>query len=89
MKDNIEKDNIDYLPIWKKNATPEEKFMELALIARKHPERFDKLVVIWQEAIDESTRTDYTSNRDLTTTLGLLELGKFEMLKVGYRLLQE
>lgn len=42
-------DNVEYLPLWKKDATPEERLLELAMIARKHPERFDKIVVLYVE----------------------------------------
>lgn len=42
-------DNVEYLPLWKKDATPEERLLELAMIARKHPERFAKIVVLYVE----------------------------------------
>jgi len=40
--------SIDYLPIWKKDATAEEWLLQVAAIARKHPERFDKVVLIYE-----------------------------------------
>lgn len=42
-------DNLSYLPNWKKGATPDERFMELAMIARKHPERFARILVLYEE----------------------------------------
>lgn len=85
------KDNVDYLPIWKAGSTVEEQFMELALIARKHPERFERFIVIYQESKDNHTRTDYLTKQglQLNCTLGLLEMGKFELLKECYRLMQD
>lgn len=85
------KDNVDYLPIWKANSTPEERFMELALIARKHPESFEKMIVIYQEQSDGYSKTEYCTNNglDITETLGLIELGKFEVIKHCYGLMQE
>ena len=85
------KDNVDYLPIWKANSTPEERFMELSLIARKHPQRFEKMIVIYQEQSDGYSKTEYCANNglDITETLGLIELGKFEVIKHCYGLIQE
>lgn len=42
-------DPVSYLPVWKKNATAEERLLELAMIARKHPERFAKMLVAYVE----------------------------------------
>jgi hypothetical protein len=84
------KDNVDYLPIWKKNATPEEKFMELALIARKHPEKFNRMIVVYQQQHDGYTQTRYADNElSLIETLGLIEMAKFEIIKECYSLVQE
>lgn len=44
---------IDYLPIWKKNAPVHERLQELAEIARKHPERFQKWVLVYAEDNDQ------------------------------------
>lgn len=44
-------DNVEYLPLWKKDATPEERLLELAMVARKHPERFSKIVVLYVEEL--------------------------------------
>lgn len=49
-------DNVEYLPIWKRDATPEERLLEVAMIARKHPDRFNKLVIVYQEEL-ENKRT--------------------------------
>jgi hypothetical protein len=81
------KDNVDYLPIWKANATAEERFMELAMMARKHPERFNKMVVIYQEDVNkDGWIARYQGSANLTTNeiLGLLEIAKFEVLKHVY-----
>lgn len=47
--------DVSYLPIWKKNASVAERLEEIALIARKYPERFDKLVVLYVETLPGPT----------------------------------
>lgn len=84
---------IDYLPIWKINATAEERFLELASVARKHPERFARTVVIFEEVLPvEKGDTNpctavrwITSGADNTQALGLLEVGKHHILKFMFR----
>jgi hypothetical protein len=41
--------DIDYLPVWKAGATAEERLLELAAIARKHPERFSVFAITYVE----------------------------------------
>lgn len=43
--------DVTFLPVWKRGATAAERFEELAMYARKHPERFDKLLVLYVEQI--------------------------------------
>lgn len=82
-------DNVEYLPIWKSEATAEERFNELAMIARKHPERFKRVVVIFEEQLPlESGRTyPDTITRYVTTgccatmALGVIEAGKQKLLR--------
>ncbi len=74
--------NVDYLPIWKKDATPEEFLMEIAIMARVHPVWFDKLVLAYES---EPTKDGYSKTRyqcrNCTTTelLGLVESAKEEV----------
>lgn len=80
--------NIEYLPIWKKGATAEERFLELSHIARKHPERFESFVLIHEERLDgreDKMKIDYAChNVDTMKLLGLIELGKRRVLKVTH-----
>jgi len=46
-------DKISYLPVWKKGATAAERFMELSHVASKHPEMFEKFVVLYTEELDD------------------------------------
>lgn len=75
---------VAYLPIWKKNATAEERLLELASIARTNPSKFDKFLIIYQEISPDG---EYTQERTLafncTTNevLGLLKLGEHKILK--------
>lgn len=69
---------VDYLPVWKKNSTPEEWFMELASIARRHPERFGKVVVVFEEMTERGAAKYGYHCRNCKTLelLGLLVAGK-------------
>lgn len=81
-------DNVEYLPIWKKGSSAEEFLFELSMIARKHPERFEKMVLVHQGALPSgSTFTNYAT-RQVTTNevLGLLEIGKMEVLRYTAKL---
>jgi uncharacterized protein YeaO (DUF488 family) len=84
MPDEPVKDNVDYLPIWKKGASPSDRLEELALIARKHPERFAQFAVVYVETLrpkDEQlagrimVRT-WEHGCSITEAVGLYELGK-------------
>lgn len=81
-------DNVDYLPIWKKDATAEERFLELANMARKHPERFLHCIVIYQERVTlehgdgTAFNTRYvTHGLDTLGAIGLFEVGKLSLLR--------
>lgn len=82
-------DNVEYLPIWKNEATAEERFQELAMIARKHPERFKRVVVVYEEDMPlqkgetyPRTLTRYvTSGVSCTLALGVFEAGKQKLLR--------
>lgn len=43
--------DVDYLPVWKRGATATERFDELAMVAKKHPERFGKIAVVYEETL--------------------------------------
>lgn len=78
-------DNITPMPLWKKNATPEERMLEVAHMAREHPERFSKIALIYQEDINggASSVVRYACYGVTTTELiGLIECGKIEVMKV-------
>lgn len=71
--------NVLILPVWKKGASSEEWFYDLAVLARKYPERFTRMVLIYEEvsADGEATRSNYYCHGVNTTELfGLIEIGK-------------
>lgn len=77
------KDNVDYLPIWKEGATAFDRFSELAMIARKHPERFAKIFVIYVEESDDKTSTKLNSistNLNTHECIGLLWEAQYRLL---------
>ena len=78
-------DNVEYLPVWKFGATAEERFLELAMIAKKNPERFAKVAVIYEGAADANklTRLRYTScgvinNNEL---VGIIDIAKHDIIE--------
>lgn len=75
--------SIDYLPIWKQNSTAEEWLQEVAAVARKHPERFNRAVVVFEEVLKTGNiKTDYYSRNAQTNELvGLLEFGKIAVIR--------
>jgi len=68
---------VDYLPIWKKNATTGERLRELALIADKHPERFERWVIVYMEIPAGQFRVRHMSHEGSKTIdcLGILDAG--------------
>ena len=82
-------DNVEYLPIWKADATAEERLSELAMIARKKPERFAHIVVIYEEILPTEDGEKYPSTvcRYVTNgvgssgALGLIESAKYKLLR--------
>lgn len=63
--------SIDYLPIWKKDAPVHERLYELAEVARKHPERFQKWVIVYCQDDETGLFTRYL-NGEGTRTLDCL-----------------
>ncbi len=72
-------DNVLILPVWKKDATAEEWFYDLAMLARKHSGRFGRMVLIYEEMSEDrsSSMCSYYSHGLTTTELfGLIEIAK-------------
>lgn len=65
---------VDYLPIWKKGATTEERLLELAQIAAKHPEYFDKWVIVYCEDNEKRFKTRWISGEQTRTSDSLAVL---------------
>lgn len=59
---------VDYLPIFKRNATAAERLYELAMIAEKYPERFQKWILVYCEDNDERFRTRYMQGEQTRTS---------------------
>lgn len=73
------------LPIWKKDSTAAEWLEEVAGLARQYPERFDRVVIVFEERGD-SWRTrwhqrNYTANQDVLGTLECAKLEVYEYMK--------
>ena len=76
-------ENVATLPIWKKNATAYERLSELALLAREKPERFQQFVIVYKEITELGRYRIRTMEHGglLVENVGLLEIGKSELLK--------
>lgn len=76
-------ENLATLPVWKKDASAYERLSELALLAREKPERFHDFVIVYRETLKNGNWKirQLALNGDLASRLGLLELGKDEILR--------
>lgn len=73
---------IDHLPVWKKNSTAEEWLLELAAMARKHPERYARAVIVIEEtkSTGNTRQRCYSRNAPLAYRLGMLVIAQAEEL---------
>lgn len=60
--------NVELLPIWKKNASDGDRLRELALLADKKPEQFDKWVFVYCEDNDKRFKVRYISGEKTRTS---------------------
>ena len=77
-------DNLAFLPVWNKHSSAADRFRELALMAERDPSKFEKVAIIWEGAAekDSQSKTDYSLvNCNTTELIGLIELGKFAILR--------
>ena len=74
---------VEVIPVWKKNAPDHERLYELAEMAREHPERFQKWMLIWCEDNDQRFITRYKAGEGTRTSdcLAILEHAKFTLWK--------
>lgn len=75
--------NVELLPIWKKNATNAERFRELALLAEKKPELFDKWVLVYCEDNNQRFKIRYEQGEDTRTSdcLAVLSAGALHIFE--------
>lgn len=75
--------NLAILPVWKKGASAEDWFYDMAVQARVHPERFNKMVLAYQEEAGpgRTTSSYYCHNAQTTELLGMLELAKNDVVR--------
>lgn len=87
-------DTLTYLPVWKAGATAEERLLELAMMARVHPDRFKRFVVAYQEDLASAsegrfpqtvTRYAMSDGMNTTTALGVIEIAKLELLRYTHQ----
>lgn len=70
-------ENVIMLPVWHKGGAA-EWFREMAVIADLNPERFNKVVLCYEEALENGRNLNdyYCHNVTTTEMLGILELSK-------------
>mgnify|MGYP001593666565 CR=1 FL=1 len=78
---------ITTLPIWKRDASAYDRLSELALLAREKPEFFESFVIVYKEVKQNGNWQIRTMELggDIALQLGLLELGKNEIIKASER----
>ena len=76
-------ESLSIFPRWKKDATPAERFSELEGVALKHPERFSRIALVYQEILPDKREVVRQISVGCTTNevLGLLEQGKIQVMK--------
>jgi hypothetical protein len=72
---------IDYLPVWKKGAPVHERLQELAEIARKHPDWFQKWVLVYCEDNDQRFKVRVMQGEETRTSdvLAVLSAGSMHV----------
>ena len=71
---------IEYLPGSQPPPTPGDRMMHLAELAKLHPERFQKVIVIYAEETEAEDKFRYMSYACSTIELlGMLEQAKEEI----------
>ena len=78
---------VKSLPIWKRGASAAERLDELAQMAREHPERFEKFILVYHETLaDKKVKVRVISfsaafagsELSAVETMGLLSLGQHQ-----------
>jgi hypothetical protein len=75
--------SIDYLPVWKKGASIHERLYELAEIARKYPERFNKWLIAYEETKANGntlTRRLVGDNTSTNDAIALMSVTQYQLI---------
>lgn len=78
-------ENVKVFPVWNKNCSAADRLREIAVIADKYPERFDRLFIGWSGKNEDGK---YYLNYallgcDTLELLGLIEMLKAEVHRVA------
>ena len=75
--------NVAMMPNWKKDGTAEDRFGELAVMARLQPERFARVLIIYEEDLPDDVSKTRWAGTPMTTRekLGLLHQAQFEVMQ--------
>ena len=76
--------SISTLPVWKKDSSPAEWLSEISALALQYPERFQRIVVIFEECdagLPTKTRQHSYQIPCNTDILGALEAAKLELFE--------
>lgn len=79
-------DNVTILPVWKKNMTTAEFLRDLALMADKEPDKWQKLVVI--RVCDEEkifSCLQYYHNIDTLGAIGVMTYANHDLCESSVR----
>ena len=72
---------IAAIPVWKKNATAAERLQEVAMMALEKPERFVRVVILYEEITDDGIISRQAFSEGITTNeaLGVIDAAKLDM----------
>lgn len=75
------KDNVTFLPVWKKGSSVAEWLYECSMIARQHPGRFERMALVYEETLPNGNRKLRATYHGVNTleAIGLLESGKLDL----------
>ena len=74
---------ISTLPVWKKNASAEERFQEFAMMAREQPAKFVRFALIAEEHLPDGNVKYHNYSYDTQVQNGMTFLEAMAMFELG------
>jgi hypothetical protein len=77
VSNSVDMTNVELLPVWKKGGTAGDRLREIAMVADKFPEQFQKFVVIYAQDDEQKLIYRYMNGDGTRTSdcIGLCQAG--------------